>query len=124
MKYIILLYGNQEAWNTLTESAVDELASAHTTLQRDLRMSGEFVESSEIDENTAAVIRSEEGVVTESKGPLIEGRFIVSGYYIVDCADMSRAKEIARRFAEVKFAPVEVRRLGDGSTWTELQDQR
>ena len=124
MKYMILLYGNQKAWDALSDVEIDELAHVHAVIQKDLRETGEFVSSSELDENDAAVVRSNQGALITQDGPYSEGESILSGYYGVDCTDISRATAIARRFAEIKFAPIEVRRLDDGSTWIELQKLR
>jgi hypothetical protein len=42
---------------------------------------------------------------------------VLGGYYIVDVAGVARATEIAARFGEAEFAPVEVRRLSSDSSW-------
>ena len=44
-------------------------------------------------------------------GPFTEGKELVGGYYIVDCANTERAVEIAGKLMEIEFAPVDVRPL-------------
>jgi hypothetical protein len=44
-------------------------------------------------------------------GPFCESKEWVGGYYVVDVTDIERAIEIAGRFVEARFSPVEVRRL-------------
>lgn len=41
----------------------------------------------------------------------METKDIVAGYYIVDCADLDRAVEIAGKLGEARLWPIEVRRI-------------
>ena len=83
---------------------------AHTSLQQELRASGEFVEAHELGEE-AKFVSSDGSTCTVTDGPFIETKEIVAGYYVVDCVDMARAVEIAGKFGEARLWPIEVRRI-------------
>jgi hypothetical protein len=52
-----------------------------------------------------------------SDGPFSEGEQILGGYYLVECATLDRATQIAARFRESAFAAVEIRRLSGETSW-------
>ncbi len=109
MKYLLLIYGTREAWETLDWSALDK---AHSELVTELTVSGELVEMNELDSDRSAIVRrdaSDALIVTE--GPFVEAREIVGGYYRVDCVDLDRAVEIAGKLEETRFSLVDVRAI-------------
>jgi len=112
MKYMILIYGNREAWATLPGDGGQELFRAHAALQQELTASGELVSTNELDPDGSKIVRRRGGIPNVVDGPFTESKEIVAGYYIVDCVDMDRATEIAGRLAEGEFAPIEVRAIG------------
>jgi hypothetical protein len=124
MQYMLIMYGSQRAWDALTEADIDQLAKAHADIKRELAETGEWVAACELEVEGAQVVQSNAGTIAATDGPFSEGQQVITGYYVVDCVDTARATEIAGKFAEVKFAPIEVRRLGKGSTWTKLQSER
>lgn len=117
MKFMILIYGSPAAWDRLGPADVAELAAAHERVHRELAPTGELVAASELAVEDARVVRAVDGRLAVTHAAFSEGHELLSGYYLLDCADADRATEIAGWFAETKFAPVEVRRLGTGSSW-------
>ena len=113
MKYMILIYGSREAWESQGEAGLASVMKAHDALHDEITASGEFVETNELDTRQARVVRTRKGVPTVTDGPFTEAKEIVAGYYIVDCASMDRAVELAGRLTEAEFAPIEVRALGE-----------
>lgn len=108
MKHLLLIQNNFDTWNALPASEIDAIMEAHTSVQKELRASGEFVEAHELGEE-AKFVRNNGGGPTVTDGPFIETKEIVAGYYVVDCVDMARAVEIAGKFGEARLWPIEVR---------------
>lgn len=68
----------------------------------DLEESGELIDSQALDDRSQQfVLRSTDGVVV-TDAPLPETTEVVSGYYLVDVIDATRACEIAARFPEAE----------------------
>ena len=85
--------------------------SAHVALQQELKASGEFVDTNELPVDNAKIVRTKGGVSEVTDGPFVEIKEIVAGYYIVECAGIGRATEIAGKLAEAEFGLVEVRQM-------------
>ncbi len=111
MKYMLLIYGNQEAWDDLTENGRDALDAAHRDVLAELTASGELVLSNELDTTKAKVVRRTGDRLLVTAGPFAETREMVGGFYIVDVADLKCAVEIAGRLEETTFSLVEIREL-------------
>lgn len=111
MKYMILIYGNMQSWKAMDADSFSALMAAHTALQEELRASGEFIETNELPVKNAKIVRTKGGVVEVTDGPFVEVKEIVAGYYVVECAGLDRATEIAGKLAEAEFGLVEVREM-------------
>jgi hypothetical protein len=117
MKYMLVIYGSEKAWSALDRNDGERIGSAHKALQAELANTGELVDHMELALDDAIVVRRSDDRVERTEGPLDAGGQLLGGYYVVDCVDRARAVEIAARFEEAKFAPIEVRRLRGGTTW-------
>jgi len=109
MKHMLIIYGNTEAWDAMTDEDIRERDEAHAAVFRALAESGEFIDGAELSPLNARVVRR--GSVTD--GPFTEGRELVGGYYIIDVVDTDRAVEIANRLREIDTSVVDVRQFVD-----------
>ena len=102
MKYMVILYGNKELWESFPpEVAVEAVASVDAFNKR-------YAESGELlfaiglgDELTAKTVRVRNGVPAVTDGPYLEAKEFVSSFFVLDCQDQSRALDIA---ADYPFA--------------------
>jgi hypothetical protein len=118
MRFALLIHNTAEFDAAIQENGDatvrQEWRSAHDQLQTELASTGELVRSNELGQPAAVVVRAARGAphqVTTSPGPFSEGETWVGGYYVVECDTVARATEIAGRFVEARFAPIEVREL-------------
>jgi hypothetical protein len=119
MRFEILIYNNAEFDSAIEGPNVDTAirahwVQAHQELQTELAASGELVRSNELSQQTAVVVRAERTAphrVHSTDGPFSEAKEWVGGFYVVDCDTIERAVEIAGRFVEARYSPVEVRQL-------------
>ncbi|WP_345763554.1 YciI family protein [Diaminobutyricibacter sp. McL0608] len=112
MRYQILIYNNPAFDDALENGLRDELDATHGAVIRELQASGELIETNELSTEAAVVVRTDSHKrVHTTDGPFIEAKEWVGGFYLVDCASIDRAVEIAGRFVEARFSPVEVRQL-------------
>ena len=111
MQYMLLIYGNDEAWNEMSSNGRHALDAAHRELMTDLTASGELVLSNELSTKDAKVVQRTDDRVLVADGPFSESKEWVGGFYIVDVEGADRAVEIAGRLEETTFSAVEVRAL-------------
>jgi hypothetical protein len=97
MKYIILVHGSQQDFDTsLEEAEAAEIGTALEEFNQELRESGEFVDA----QGLAAPahtrrVQLRDGVPVVTDGPYGEAEEVVIGYWLVECASFDRATEIA-----------------------------
>lgn len=132
MKYMILLYGSQVAYDAMAGRAIEkpglapeDFAPMHAFMEawnNDLVESGEFVDARGL---AAPVhtrrIQLQNGVPVVTDGPYPETEEVLAGYTIVECDSFDRATKIAGLLANAPYpadAPgefmVDVRPIDEG----------
>ncbi|WP_341717110.1 YciI family protein [Micromonospora sp. FIMYZ51] len=103
MKYLMLIYGNEEIWGSLPEDELATLIGNVDAFNEALRASGELVDSQGLQTRPRAV-RIVEGAPVVTDGPYLEAKEYVGSYFVVDVASEQRAMEIARSYPGLRFA--------------------
>lgn len=110
MRYMILIHSSQATETALAAGLDEELGAVHGAIIGEVKASGEFIDTSELDTRAAKTVRTGDRLsVTE--GPFAETTEWIGGYYLVDCASMDRVVEITAHFVEARYAAVEARAL-------------
>ena len=127
MKYLLLIYSNPENWDhplflrnpeylAMPPRQRDELARQAEALRREITESGEMVVAAALaDPVTTRTVRVRDGVPAITDGPCAETKEQLAGYLVVDCESPERAREIAARIPDARFAAVEVHPVMDSS---------
>ena len=130
MRYLLLLYADQNAGRSIPP---DQMAKAMETLeayQVALEKAGAFVMTSPLDlvEN-ARTLRMEGGEITQPApgvfvneggelkvhdGPYAETREQLGGFYMIECASMDEAVAWAKKCPAAQWGSVEVRAMKPG----------
>ncbi|MEV8440657.1 YciI family protein [Actinosynnema sp. NPDC051121] len=109
MKYLMLIYGNEQVWNSVDAEQFAKLVSEVDAFNADLRESGELVDSQGLVSRPRAVrMAGEAPVVTD--GPYLEAKEYVGSYFVVDVDSEQRALAIARSYPALRYS----RGLGGG----------
>lgn len=117
MKYLILIYGNPASraiWESFSPEEQQTGLELYAALDEDLAASGEMVVSerlADVAHTTRVSVR--DGRTLASDGPFAEAKEHLAGFFLVECADLARATEIAGRIPESAFGLVEVRPVLD-----------
>jgi hypothetical protein len=107
MKYMLLIYGDEQRWETEGREACFEES---IRLTHRLRDEGKYLAASPLQPtNTAMSVRIREGNRLVTDGPFAETREQLGGYYLVDARDMDEAVEIAAQIPGARIGTVEVR---------------
>ncbi|HVV19834.1 MAG TPA: YciI family protein [Pseudonocardiaceae bacterium] len=112
---MVLIYGNEAAWEALHGDRLPETMRVHDAVIEELTRSGELVANAGLTTVDARTIRLRDGVPAVTDGPFAEVKEYVAGFYLLECESADRAAEIALRLPEAGLAPIEVRRVMDGA---------
>ncbi|WP_279579045.1 YciI family protein [Fodinicola feengrottensis] len=109
---MLLIYGNDRTWGEMSKLGADQVMAAHQDVIKDLTAADEYLGSEGLTAIGARTVRvSAAGVPAVTDGPFTEAKEVLAGYYLIDCASIDRAAEIAARLPEAAFSPIEVRRV-------------
>ncbi|MBC7595319.1 MAG: YciI family protein [Kineosporiaceae bacterium] len=111
MRFMILIHSNDAAEAAWVGGEKAVLDAEHAAVIGELMASGELVDTNELDVEDVMFTGQHNGEPLTQRGPFTEGTEWIGGYYILDVADRERAREIAGRFAENKYSPIEIRRI-------------
>jgi hypothetical protein len=110
VRYLCLIYWNEQQLATLPADELTRLNAAHLDFNDELRASGHLVEAEALQPSSAAAclrIRGGKQVVTD--GPFTEAKEMVAGFYLLEARDRDEALEIAARFPSAAYSTIEVR---------------
>lgn len=110
MRYMLLIYSDPAAYETMTEDDGARMMADYFAFTQRIVESGEFVAGDPLQAvTTATTVRMRGGARTITDGPFAETKEVLGGYYLVDCADLDRALELAAMIPDVVTGSVEVR---------------
>ena len=112
MKYMLLIYGNEELWSSFDEATFKEVAAETEAQHAALRASGEFVGAWGVgDQAMAKTVTVQGGAPAVTDGPYIEAKEYLGSFDIIDVDSEERALEIAAQVPFARIGKVEIRPL-------------
>ena len=112
MKYVLLIYGNEENWTSISREEFEAIVRETDALNRELLASGELVGAYGVaGQLDTKVVRVNDGAVATTDGPYAEAKEFLGSFTIVDCESLDRALEIAAANPAARYVGVEVRPL-------------
>jgi hypothetical protein len=110
MKYMLLIYNNQSAYEGLPEAERQAIFGDVGLIMNELKESGEWVGGMALaDQSLSKTVRVRDGATTTTDGPYAEAKEQFAGYLAIDCETPERALEIAARWPDAKYFAMEVR---------------
>ncbi|HMP08146.1 MAG TPA: YciI family protein [Lacipirellulaceae bacterium] len=107
MKYMLLIYSDEQSWS---EGEREKCFVESTALTHELAETGHFLAASPLHPvATATCVRVREGKPLVTHGPFAETREQLGGYFLVEAADLDEALAIAARIPGARKGTVEVR---------------
>ena len=109
MKYLMLIYGNQEKWDSiLAEDWTKEIAKQEA-FNRKYADTGELIGAYGLaDAVNARLVRRQDGAPAVTDGPYLEAKEYIASFYLVDCENAERAEQIAADMPWADREPTEV----------------
>ena len=112
MKYMLLIYHEEQSWDAITEAERQQIYGEYRNLIGELQSNGQFVSGSELQPiTTATSVRVRDGKELVTDGPFAETREQLGGYFLIEAKDLDEASNIAARIPSAKTGTVEVRPL-------------
>jgi hypothetical protein len=103
MKYICLVYGEEEKIGSMTDDECMEYDAA-------LRKSGQCIASEALQRvDTAKTVRVRNGKISVVDGPFAETKEQFVGFYLIEAADMNSAVAVASKNPPAQVGCIEVR---------------
>jgi len=112
MKYMLLIYHDEQAFSRLTEEERQEMYKGYRELRDGLTTDGKFITGSQLQPtSTASSVRVRNGRAITIDGPFAETKEQLGGYFLIEVETASEANTIAARIPSAETGTVEVRAL-------------
>jgi hypothetical protein len=109
MRYMLVIYGNDEDWTQRSEEELAPIMAEHESFGTDLRKAGAYVAAEALQpSSTATTIRMTDGEPLLTDGPYIETKEQIGGFYLIDVEDLDQALEWGKRLAGFESNPIAV----------------
>ena len=110
MKYLCLIYENEQEWASLSEEQGNAIMSEYYAFTDDYRKSGHVLAGDALQPtNTATTVRVRNGKLSTTDGPFAETREQLGGYYLIEAKDLNEAIQIAAKIPAARNGSIEVR---------------
>jgi hypothetical protein len=107
MKYMLLVYGDEQAWD---EAEREQCYKDSAQIAHEIRASGRPLVAAPLHPvATATSVRVRDGNRLVTDGPFAETREQLGGYFIVDVQDLDEAIAIAGRLPSARLGTIEIR---------------
>ena len=109
MKYMLIIYGNQELWSSIDPAEFAKEIAAFDAFNKKYYDSGELLGAYGVADAAATkLVRLTEGQPAVTDGPYLETKEYLASWYLLDVDSEQRALEIAAELPSAKYQPVEV----------------
>ena len=116
MKYLCLIYDDEQQWQKLKKDEVDKIMGEYRAFSQSITKSGQFVGGYQLQPtHTATTVRSRNGKVVTTDGPFAETKEQLGGYFLIEAKDLNDAIQVAARIPSSKIGSIEVRPVVESS---------
>ena len=115
MKYMLLIYHDEQAWDGLTEAERQRIYGEYRQFTEQIKASGQHLAGTQLQPISAATsvrMRDADRLVTD--GPFAETKEQLGGYYLIDAKDLDEALAVAARIPSARTGTIEVRPVQEG----------
>lgn len=111
-KYLILIYGDEQRWDTMSPGQWEKHGAAHAAFAE--AAGPAILDAGQLQPtSTATSLRGGDGGPVPTDGPFVETKEVLGGYYLLEAPDLDAAIALAGRLPEVAadHSGVEIRPL-------------
>jgi hypothetical protein len=109
VKYLLLIYGNQEKWDSVPADVMEAEIERMDAFNLKYRATGELLGAYGLGGTLDATqVRRAGGVPVVTDGPYLEAKEYIASFWLLDVPTLERAHEIAAEMPWAEHDPVEV----------------
>jgi hypothetical protein len=110
MKYLFLLYENEQAWASMPQAETDAMMREYFAFTDSYTKSGHVLGGNALQPTqTATTVRVRNSKVSTTDGPFAETREQLGGYYLIEAKDLNEAIQLAAKIPGARTGGIEVR---------------
>jgi hypothetical protein len=114
MKYLCLVYYDEETLDAMPRDEFAAFSAEHVALDEELRQSGHSIVAEALQPvQTAATVRVRNGKLSITDGPFAETKEQLGGFYLIEARDLNEAIQAAARIPSARLGSIEVRPIWD-----------
>jgi hypothetical protein len=114
MRYMLLCYDDEKAWENVGKTVHRQAMAEAAELTQELHAKGQYVLAAPLHPtSTATSVRLRNGKPHVTDGPYAETREMLGGFYLIDAPNLDEAIAIASRHPGLRFGAVEIRPVMD-----------
>ena len=115
MRYLCLVYLEENNLNALSKSERETLSEESLAYCEVLRKSGQFIAADPLEPvHTATTVRVRNGKTSTTDGPFAETKEQLGGFYMIDVRDLNDAIRVASKIPVARLGSIEVRPIKEG----------
>jgi hypothetical protein len=108
MRYVLLVC-DQEA-TALSERELRERSAAYAAFQDEMQARGVLAGRERLrPASSATTVRVRDAGLVVADGPFAETKEQIAGFYVIECADLDEAVEVAAKVPAARYGTIEVR---------------
>jgi hypothetical protein len=112
VKVLALIYGDESRWDELGESEREEVYERYRAFAA--VAAAKIVDGAELAPTTAATtVRIRDGQSLVTDGPFAETKEVLGGFFLLDCADLEEAAQVAAQIPGAATGTIELRAGAD-----------
>jgi hypothetical protein len=121
MKYMLLIYHEEEIWNRHSEVERQAIYGEYRQIIQELNTGGKYVVGDQLQPaTTASTVRVRDGKQLVTDGPFAETREQIGGFFVIEVNDLDEAQSIAARIPSARMGAIEIRPLVPPNRRSEL----
>ena len=110
MKYLALVYYQEQIMNQMSQQEWDSLNQECMACGEKLQSTGPMLDGSALQSvETATTVRVRNGKVTVTDGPFAETKEQLAGFYLLEARDINEAIQLAGNIPPARYGSIEIR---------------
>ena len=110
MKYLCLIFLDEQKLEVLSKSEAEALTDETSAYDEALRQSGHLLVAQPLKSaQTATTLRVRNGKLSITDGPFAETKEMLAGFYLVEARDLDEAIKLAAKIPPAEVGSIEVR---------------